>query len=740
MISIDRANRLLDDGLSLIPVGDDKRPLISWKKYQTEQISKDEFSNWYNKSANIGIVTGYNGLECIDVDLKVLPSLEEQKTFWKELYNFLKDNLDDFESRFSIYKTQNKGYHILYRCVVNTGNKKIAKLKGQSEAIIESRGIGGYIFCYDECLTDRTYSDIPFISEEDRQIVWEVCRSFNYEEKAIEIPKEANYVDSSVKPWEDYNSKTSIFDIIGTDFSIVRTIRDRYIIKRNGASSPHSGYVYKDSGCMYLFSTGTIYPHETLVSPFAAYTYKYHKGDFSEAGKQIYKDGYGTRRPKKDITIDPVPIEIVEDLEFPIDIFPEELQRYIVECNQTLDSSVDYMGCSLLWLTSVIIGNSIQVQVKRGWKESANIWLAVVGKAGIGKTPSIDNIIFPLQNVNSREVKRYLRDKDKFDAYQALSAKDKQNYEEAKKPTKTQFIANDITLEALVALHSESKNSVGVFKDELNGWFKDMNKYRAGSDLEFWLSSWSGKSVSFDRKTSKSSFIDKPCIPVLGGIQPSILNTFYTEENKDNGFVDRMLLSFPDLIVEKYNPKELDAELLQWYNDTIIYLYDDFKQRIVRYNDFGEIDPHIVYFDFGAEQEWRRIFDEITETQNSDEENEYMKSMLPKQKSYIPRFALLINTLKSYFSEEEDLQKIGYKSMLAAEKLSKYFIGMAKKIKVNSIEVNNLKDLARQNKEKSKKEQFLSMVEAMENPNLTEMAEILNVSRQTLYRWKEGKV
>ena len=143
-------------------------------------------------------------------------------------------------------------------------------------------------------------------------------------------------------------------------------------------------------------------------------------------------------------------------------------------------------------------------------------------------------MIFPLQRINSREIKRYYQELEKFDFYDKLSVKEKKDYPEINKPIKTQFIANDITLEALVDLHQESDNAVGVFKDELAGWLKDMNKYRAGSDLEFWLSCWSGKAVSLNRLTRKGSFVEKPFIPVLGGIQPNILNGFYTEENKDN--------------------------------------------------------------------------------------------------------------------------------------------------------------------------------------------------------------
>ena len=70
--------------------------------------------------------------------------------------------------------------------------------------------------------------------------------------------------------------------LVGDEFKIVRQLKDKYIIKRHGATSPHSGYIYNDSGCMYLFTTGTNYPAEKLITPFQAYTIKYHNNDFKE--------------------------------------------------------------------------------------------------------------------------------------------------------------------------------------------------------------------------------------------------------------------------------------------------------------------------------------------------------------------------------------------------------------------------------------------------------------------------
>jgi hypothetical protein len=732
--------KLVDCGFSIIPVDEKKTPIGAWKKYQTQARTKEEIDQL--NSPLYGLVTGYNDLEVLDTDLKVFATLKEQNDFWNEYLSFLTDNIDDFDKKFAIYKTKNQGYHILYRCKKIEGNTKIAKLKGQKEAVIESRGKYGMVVIYENKVSKLSYSEIQLISERDRDIAWSISKTYNYiDETTIETPKvkQKTFDEAIIKPWDDYNQKVSIFDIVNDDVKVVRQLADKYIIKRIGSENPTSGSIFKSNGCMYLFSTGTIYPHEKLITPFIAYTYKFHNGDFSESAKEIYKQGYGTRIVKKQIEVEKKDLPKIneKDLIFPIDIFPEPIQSYILECNQTLDSSIDYMGCSMLWLISVVVGNSIQIEVKKGWNETATIWLAVVGKAGLGKTPSIHNIIKPLLSANNKEIKNYIKQSEKFEYYDKLSAKEKKEHEEIQKPVKTQFIANDITIEALVELHQENKNSIGVFKDELAGWFKDMNKYREGSDLEFWLSTWSGKAISLNRKTARSSFVDKPLVSVLGGIQPSILNAFYTEDNKDNGFMDRMLLSYPSLEIENWNDNEMNYDTIQWYYDSIISFYETIKHKVVEYDDDGDIKPKIAVIGSDAKKEWIRVFNEYTSIQNSDEENEYMKSMLPKQKSYLPRFALLINAFDSFFDIEckSNALVISKESIIKAEKLSKYFIAMAKKIKVNTIETNEIKTIINQNKSKSIKEQFIELYKVNPDLNKKEVAENLGVSLQMIYKY-----
>lgn len=729
------------DHFSLITVGSDKIPNHPWKICQSEKLSKDQFLQNLKQpnTTGIGIVTGFDHLEVIDIDTKVFSTQLEKDEFWNEYYQTLKDNIVDFEKKFAVYATKSGGFHILYKSKRVLGNVKIAKLKGHKEAIIESRGIGGYVFVYPKNkYAELSYFQIQYITDEDRNTLWNICKAYNHvEEKPQEPKKEPKiYAEDEITPWQDFNDKTDLWDVVQDDFFIPSNGQKNkyYLIKRHGATSAHSGYVYRDSGCMYLFSTGTIYPAEKLISPFIAYAYKFHNGDFKEASKDLYNQGFGSRLKKrieenKPKVEKPLPIENVS---FPIEIFSKEIQYYILECHNKLDSNIDFMGCSLLWLISTCIGNSAEVEVKRGWIENAVLWIAVVGKAGVGKTPSIGNIIFPLSKLNFKEIKKYQEQKEKFDYVASLSKKEKTELgiEEPPKPKKTQFLVNDITLEALVDLHQENDNAVGVFKDELAGWFKDMNKYRSGSDLEFWLSCWSGKSVYLNRITRTGSFIEKPFIPVLGGIQPSIFNQFATDENKDNGFLDRMLLSFPDAKVEEYNDNEMDYSLIQWYSDTIVRFYQGVKTAMTKRNTDGEIEPLRVRFSNEAKIEWKRIYNRITNEQNSDEENEYLKSMYPKQKSYIPRFALIIHYFESNFDETVDCRFISKESMLKAEKLSDYFVMNAKKIKIEATEIKDIKTAMKG--AETTFDKLVAIYNMDSNFNRTKVAEQLGISRRQI--------
>ena len=744
---------LIEKGFSITTLGEDKRANFAWSKYQKEIISKDQFSKYFDykggiykkdgfeikPTTGVALICGFKDLEVIDVDCKVIKGGAKEIVEWKEeFFGFLKDNIENFNEKFVITATQNKGFHILYRNKNVTKNTKIATLKGCDQAILESRGRGGYVKVYDSFFYGKYYTDVKYISDEDREILWSCCKVYDYiKTEVVNHEKtESKKYESDLTPWDDYNNKNKVLDIVSSNFSVVRNLKDKIIVKRHGAESPHSGYIYKDNDLLYLFSTGTQYPHETALSAFACYAWRDFNGDFKEATKQAYQDGYGQRlkkEPPKELIIE-VPKTKTEH--FPIDVFPEPFANYILDCNRTLDSVIDYMGGAMLWSISVVIGNSLEIEVKKGWKEKAIVWISNVGKAGIGKTPSVKNIIFPLKKINHKMVKQYIEDSERYEEWNSLSKEEKKKVPEVKKPLKRQFIVNDITTESLINTAKQNPFVVAVHKDELAGWLKDMNKYREGSDKEFWLSSFSNESITVNRIGRPDDLVESPFIPVLGGIQPDILNSFFTAENKSNGFIDRLLLTYPDAEVESFNDKEMSDQALTWYDDVINNFYFLFNKKFCKMNDDGEIITETAVLSKDAKIVWKKTFNEYTEVQNGDFENEYLKSMYPKQKTYIPRFALLIHVLDCFSTnkDKEDYLVVSKEAMEKAVKLSKYFIAMAKKVKVkgkvSAFMIDSIKGTVKSDFEKV--EQVYN-----KNPkfNRTELSEILGVSRRTIQNY-----
>ena len=68
---LDSALRYAELGLSVIPVSRDKKPLITWQRYQKERATREQILAWWKQfpDANVAIVTGeISGIVVIDVE------------------------------------------------------------------------------------------------------------------------------------------------------------------------------------------------------------------------------------------------------------------------------------------------------------------------------------------------------------------------------------------------------------------------------------------------------------------------------------------------------------------------------------------------------------------------------------------------------------------------------------------------------------------------------------------------
>lgn len=119
---LDYALKYLRSGISVIPVGKNKRPLIEWKEFQSRRASEEEVKNWFTKFSDIqiGFVTGkISNLSVVDIEKFGDPSFLRQDTF--------------------IVETGGGGYHYYYQY------DPVVPTKARGRVLIDFRSEGGYV-------------------------------------------------------------------------------------------------------------------------------------------------------------------------------------------------------------------------------------------------------------------------------------------------------------------------------------------------------------------------------------------------------------------------------------------------------------------------------------------------------------------------------------------------------------------------------------------------------------------
>ena len=221
---------------------------------------------------------------------------------------------------------------------------------------------------------------------------------------------------------------------------------------------------------------------------------------------------------------------------FPIDVFPLPIQEIITATNENLNFPIDFIGSSLLYAVSVAVGNTHSVELKKGFQQSAVLYIAIVGRAGTTKSHPLSFAINPIIERDKNTYRLYEQQRQEFEKVDSLTKRqrEKQAIGEPVKPIWQKFLLSDFTPEALAEVHNFNKRGIGVYVDELAGWFKNFNRYNKGSEMEFWLSQWSGKPINIDRKTGSPIFIPLPFISVAGTIQKGILKELAKESRNQN--------------------------------------------------------------------------------------------------------------------------------------------------------------------------------------------------------------
>ena len=358
--------------------------------------------------------------------------------------------------------------------------------------------------------------------------------------------------------------------------------------------------------------------------------------------------------------------------EFPISIFPTQIQRIIHEVHECHNYPTDYIAAAILTAIAVGIGNTHLVQIKQGWMESPILYMALIGRPGANKSHPLSFAMKTFLDYDYKQNQEFEKALAKYDELMSMSRKERAESggeQFPQEPIRKRFLVSDVTPEGLSLIHAQNKRGLCLWADELSAWFKNFNRYNNGSEEQFWLSVFSAKTTISDRKNAKSSiFIKRPYISVIGTIQKKILNELAKGERSSNGFIDRILFVMPNLQQKaRWNDKELPENIEQEWKAIIEKLI----QQECALNEYGEIEPKILLFTEDAKRrlyEWQHHFSELCDR----ETNDTIVSIYCKLEIYIIRFCLIIQ-LARWTCGECDKTYIDLLTVERAIRLTEYF-------------------------------------------------------------------
>jgi putative DNA primase/helicase len=317
----DVARKAYKLGFTPIPPYEDgtKRPIVSWKQYQSEQPSIETMRHWYangHTRHGIGILTG-GRLECLEFEDMGIYQLYRDTAE----AGGLGDVIDRIEAGY-METTPGGGVHWLYFCDEIEGNQKLARRPANGklrehwerdvQVLIETRGDGGYIIIApshgDVHETGKPYTlvsggldTIIEITPDERQELFLLAQAFD------EMPKQA-FVSSTIinESTPDGKRPGDIFNETGPAWSEILQPHGWQFVYQSGETEfwrrpgKNIGWSATINGPgvgpdrLYVFSTETLFPDaERSYSKWQAYAVLNHECDFQAAARALADDGYG---------------------------------------------------------------------------------------------------------------------------------------------------------------------------------------------------------------------------------------------------------------------------------------------------------------------------------------------------------------------------------------------------------------------------------------------------------------
>jgi hypothetical protein len=345
---------------------------------------------------------------------------------------------------------------------------------------------------------------------------------------------------------------------------------------------------------------------------------------------------------------------------FNCDLLPASFTPLVMDVAERMQVPEDYPAVVMILCLAGAVNRRAMIQPKandRSWLVVPNLWGGIVAPPGFMKSPVIQAVSRPMLQIQSKWLKDYDGALDthhlEVEEYEMRHAAWKENFkanfkrkksaperpvqEQPVKPNLRRLIINDGTFEAIHQVMSQNPAGIFVIRDELTGWWSQLDRAGREGERAFCLQAWNGDtSHTIDRISRGTVHVEGCCMSMLGGIQPGRLRSYLVDALKDGPANDGLIQRF---------------QLLVWPDTESEFTYVDRPQhaqseRMVesvlgKLVDLDATDPKRLQFAPDAQELFIDWYTRLQVRVRGDEFHPALASHLGKYAKLMPALALL---------------------------------------------------------------------------------------------------
>ena len=363
----------------------------------------------------------------------------------------------------------------------------------------------------------------------------------------------------------------------------------------------------------------------------------------------------------------------IAESDFPIDVFPAKVRYVILGMVRHENFKVEYLAAAMLSATASALGNTYNIRVKGQWTTNAALYIIMVGRPGLGKTPPLEAVFRPLRKRDCRALEKF---KAEMAAYQNTMKESKGN-NGTDRPVLRRTIVSDFTPEALMLTHHNCPRGITILADEIMGMFNSANRYNNGQLIEQLLTAWSGGALDVVRVNNPIPLhIEHPCINMIGTTQTKRMGELMKKGYEENGLLDRILFTLPKVQQLTSWTKEEDnsthhrsaSAMEAWQSIIRKVLALDYETG----EDGKKQNFHLIDMEEEARDEFIASHNATILRTNAIEDDNMIESRPMKAPVHVARIALVLQVLR-YACGESHLQFVTRLAMHGAIRLMEYF-------------------------------------------------------------------